>query len=184
MYWPFCDSTNLPNDLLQQLDEIYLYNPASSPTQKNNYLKKVLSLDNAVWFVNPSDPVSSGLYNKMSNAFIQENVYLGDYKFSPLAAHSIGQWSDQIESLGEDAVSENYQNTSREKEKHADESYRAHLHGFAVAQDLAKQQENQDEEVASEWNSSAKSVVRVERNTHTVVEDISLLYSFIKCSPN
>ena len=84
--------TNMPDDILKQLDEVYLYNPASSPFESNAYLDKILGMENCYWFVNPSDLVSSGLYNMMSDEFIEKHVYLGGYRWSPLAAHAITQW--------------------------------------------------------------------------------------------
>ena len=141
--------TNLPEDLLARLDEVYLFNPASSPTQSSDYLKRVLAMENTYWFVNPSDPVSSGLYNKMSNEFINNNqVYLGDYKFSALAAHSIGQWSKDLESQDAAEVAENYQNTSRDREKNPEESYRAHLKYLSAIQDAARQEASLAEPVS------------------------------------
>ena len=138
--------TNMPDSLKNQIDEFYLYNPASSPVESNKYLKSILNLERANWFVNPSDLVSSGLYNKMSNEFVEKHVYLGGYRWSPLTAHGLGQWSADIKKEDEETVAKNYQETSVDKQKNAEQSYRAHLRGLAKLQMAAENKEKQEAE--------------------------------------
>ena len=139
--------TNLPASIIGQLDEIYLFNPASSPEQSPDYLNKVLQQHpNTYWYINPSDVVSSGVYNQMSGDFVKKHVYLGNYRWSLLGAHTIDQWSTDIDSKDPEEVAENYEVTSRERQKNPDESYRAHLKGIIAQQELAKNEKKSEEE--------------------------------------
>ena len=72
------------------MNEVYLYNVASSPAQSKAQLQNIAN-QNAQYYVNASDLVSAGAYQNMSRETL-DNVYLGDYKYSPLAAHSLTQW--------------------------------------------------------------------------------------------
>ena len=74
------------------VDEVYMFNPASSAFQSTDYLKDEGNKKNYNYFINPSDIVSSGLYQQMSNDTIKNNTVLGSYKFSPLSAHSMSSW--------------------------------------------------------------------------------------------
>ena len=77
------------------IDEIFLFNPASSPFQSKDYLKKHANVDERItFFVNEGDMVSSGLYQQMDQNTLDNRVHVGDYRWSPLAAHGLGQWYD------------------------------------------------------------------------------------------
>ena len=77
----------------KHIDEIFLFNPASSPFQGVDYLKKHANEDQRItFFVNEGDMVSSGLYQQMSQDTLDTRLHIGEYRWSPLAAHDIGQW--------------------------------------------------------------------------------------------
>ena len=84
------------------IDEIFLFNPASSPLQGVDYLKKHANEDQRItFFVNEGDMVSSGLYQQMDQDTLDNRVHIGDYRWSPLAAHSLTQWYEEGEEEGE-----------------------------------------------------------------------------------
>lgn len=78
------------------MDEVFLFNVASSPLQSKNELQH-LGNQSAQYYVNSGDLVSSGAYGNMDRETIDNNLYLGDYKYSPMAAHSVSQWYDHDE---------------------------------------------------------------------------------------
>ena len=78
------------------IDEIFLFNPASSPFQGEDYLKEHANEDQRItFFINEGDMVSSGLYQQMGQDTLDNRVHIGDYRWSPLAAHSLTQWYDE-----------------------------------------------------------------------------------------
>ena len=78
------------------IDEIFLFNPASSPFQDVDYLKTHANEDERItFFINEGDMVSSGLYQQMDQNTLDNRVHVGDYRWSPLAAHSLTQWYDE-----------------------------------------------------------------------------------------
>ena len=137
--------TNMPSNLLQQIDETYLYNPASSPFESNAYLNKVLGMENTYWFVNESDLVSSGLFNLMSNEFIEKHVYLGGYRWSPLAAHALTQWYRYDE---EEEMTANNLVTNADARKNPKKVEQSHLQALAKIQALAEKKAKEDEAAA------------------------------------
>ena len=84
----------LQEDEKHNVDEVFMFNPASSAFQSSDYLREEGNRTNYNYYINPSDVVSHGLYQQMSNETIKNNTVLGSYKFSPLAAHSMDQWMD------------------------------------------------------------------------------------------
>ena len=76
--------TNLPMDIQERIDEVYLFNPASSPFMSNSYLDEIANeRSNYHYFLNPSDMVSSGLYNRITNETIKNQSL---YRRVPLVA--------------------------------------------------------------------------------------------------
>lgn len=75
------------------MDEVFLFNVASSPMQSEEQLSHVAN-QSANYYVNSGDMVSSGAYQHMDRETIDNNLYLGDYMWSPLASHSVSQWYD------------------------------------------------------------------------------------------
>ena len=73
------------------MNEVFLFNVASSPLQSEGELENIAN-QNAQYYVNSSDLVSSGAYGQMDRETIDNNLYLGDYTYSPIAAHSLTQW--------------------------------------------------------------------------------------------
>ena len=73
------------------VDNIYLFNPSSSPFQNSDILKQRANDEKYTYFINPSDVVSHGLYQQMSDDSISRN-YMGSYNWNLATAHSLGQW--------------------------------------------------------------------------------------------
>ena len=78
------------------VDNIYYFNPASSPFQNREILEERANDDKIQYFINPSDIISSGLYQKMNNATIDRS-FIGNYRWSPLSSHSLEQWYPDLE---------------------------------------------------------------------------------------
>ena len=76
------------------MDDVFLFNIASSPMQDKATLQAIANLD-ANYYINSGDLVSSGAYQNMNRETLDNNLYLGDYAWSPLAAHSLTQWYNQ-----------------------------------------------------------------------------------------
>ena len=74
------------------MDEIMLYNPASSPFQNTDKLRAFAHDDKIQWYMNVGDIVSNGLYQQFDQTHLEENVSMGPYRWSPLAAHSLSQF--------------------------------------------------------------------------------------------
>ena len=83
----------------KNVDEILLFNPASSGLQNKEILKERANNPQFSYFINQSDPVSHGIYQQMDKASIDRAV-IGDYKFSPLTAHSMSQWVEPSSDIG------------------------------------------------------------------------------------
>jgi len=76
------------------MNEVFLFNVASSPLQSEGQLENIAN-QNAQYYVNSSDLVSSGAYGRMNRETIDNNLYLADYTYSPIAAHSLTQWYNE-----------------------------------------------------------------------------------------
>ena len=126
--------TNLPLEIQQKIDEVYLFNPASSAFQDREYLEDIANeRDNYMYFINPSDVVSSGIYNVMSDENINEgNVYLGDYFWSPLAAHDVVAWAPDLDEKDKELW------TPKENAAH-------HAHLQAMAKEKSREGEEEGE---------------------------------------
>ena len=73
-------------------DDIFLFNPASSPLQDTNYLRTNANDDRYTYFINQGDLVSSGLYQQMNQDTMDNRVHMGPYRYDPLQAHYMDQW--------------------------------------------------------------------------------------------
>ena len=73
-------------------NKLYLFNPGSSPFQDTDVLERYANLPNATYFYNSGDVVSDGIRQQASKETLQDNIYFGDYRWSPFAAHSLTQW--------------------------------------------------------------------------------------------
>ena len=140
--------TNLPQELQEHIDEVYLFNPASSDFMDDDYLSEIANNDKYTYFINPSDIVSGGIWNKMDHDTVDNN-YIGHYRWSPLAAHSMSQWVTDLEDDEIDIDSP--ENVSKREE------YKAQLHSRlrsdakaierARKEDEAREEEAREEEV-------------------------------------
>ena len=72
-------------------DKILLFNPASSPFQNSEYLEEQANNEDYTFFINPNDLVSKALWQKMEEEQVN-NSYIAHPTYSPLSAHSMGQW--------------------------------------------------------------------------------------------
>lgn len=73
-------------------DQLFLNNPASSPLQNPNVVQNFANLPNATYLLNSGDIVSDGLRQQMNENTLENNVYFGDYRWSPISAHSNTAW--------------------------------------------------------------------------------------------
>ena len=48
------------------------------------------------YFISPSDLVSNGLFQQMSNESVNNN-YISNYQFSPLSSHQLNQWYRNVD---------------------------------------------------------------------------------------
>ena len=73
------------------MDDVFLFNPASSPTQSTEILREQANRD-AFYFINQGDIVSNGMYQQMERETLDNNVFTGPYIYAPWSAHSVTQW--------------------------------------------------------------------------------------------
>ena len=76
------------------VQDSYLFNPASSPFQGVDYLRENANDPRFTYFLNQGDTVSSGLYQQFSDESM-ERVHVSGYRWDPISAHSLGQWVDE-----------------------------------------------------------------------------------------
>lgn len=79
------------NSTHKNADQIYMFNPASSPVMNADYLEKIANNPKYTYFINPSDPVSSALFSKM-NKKKTDSSFIAPFTYSQVASHSLGQW--------------------------------------------------------------------------------------------
>ena len=87
-------------------DDMYLFNPASSPFQSVEYLKENANDDRYTYFINQGDLVSSGLYQQMNQDTMDNRVHMGPYRYDPLQSHYMAQWVSEEEQEQEKAKDE------------------------------------------------------------------------------
>ena len=124
---------NLPLDVQEKIDDVYMWNPASSAFQNTQYLKEQANNEKYTYFMNPSDVVSNGLWQQMSHDTIDNQAYIGGYRWSPLAAHSMSQWSPDLTEENEEEMARRYEETDprgTDPDLAAD-MFRVHLMGKA-----------------------------------------------------
>jgi hypothetical protein len=73
-------------------DDVYIFNPGSSPMQNDAYERDMANNEQYSYFVNHGDPISANLVQHMSHDTVQNNTVFGDYQYSPIGSHSITQW--------------------------------------------------------------------------------------------
>ena len=84
------------------MNDIYFFNPASSPLQNTGMLQQYGNDPSTWYFVNQGDIVSNALYQQMNPLTFDTQVSLGPYVYSPLAAHSLSQWFPDSINLSDD----------------------------------------------------------------------------------
>ena len=72
------------------VDDVYLFNPASSFTQSKDHIKENVSNPKVDLFLNTNDPVSA-YYSQ--NLGASQNVWWAPFLYNPAAAHSLNQWT-------------------------------------------------------------------------------------------
>jgi hypothetical protein len=78
---------------LEGLEDVYLFNPASSPFQDKSAVRDIVDSDyNVKYFLNTSDVVSNYFSQNMTPEEIDAHVKYGRFAKSPLAAHGLAQW--------------------------------------------------------------------------------------------
>ena len=88
----------------ENLDTATLYNPASSPFMGADYLKETANDPQYDYYINPSDLVSEALWHQMDSDAV-DRTHIGQYNWSPFAAHSVSQWHPDFETPPEKEVS-------------------------------------------------------------------------------
>ena len=78
------------------VDKIMLFNPASSGLQDSKVLNERANNPKFEYFINPSDTISHGIYQQMTNEKVKDSV-ISDYKWSPVNAHSMSQWVEDTD---------------------------------------------------------------------------------------
>jgi len=73
-------------------DEVFMFNPASSPAQNDQFEKLYANNEQYSYFVNHGDLVSANLIQFMTPETLQNNVQFGSYVWSPVGAHSLTNW--------------------------------------------------------------------------------------------
>lgn len=73
-------------------NEVFMFNPASSPGQSNDYETTFANDDQYHWYINHGDMVSNNLLQFMDEDTVNNRVQFGHYYYSPVAAHSVSQW--------------------------------------------------------------------------------------------
>jgi hypothetical protein len=79
----------------QHWDDVYIFNPGSSPMQNDAYEQAMANNDQYQYYVNHGDPISANLVHFMSQDTVQNSTWFGDYQYSPIGSHSITQWYPQ-----------------------------------------------------------------------------------------
>ena len=69
-----------------------MYNPASSPTQSNQFETEMGNNPQYQYYINHNDPISANLLEHMNENTISNQTVFGDYYYSPMASHGIQQW--------------------------------------------------------------------------------------------
>ena len=86
------------NSVHQKSDKVYLYNSASSPLMSSDYLTRIANDKNVTHFINPSDPISEAVFDKMTPDTITKS-YVAPYSYSQLSSHSVSQWHKNLEDV-------------------------------------------------------------------------------------
>ena len=97
------------NGTHKNADSIYLYSPASSPLMDVDYLKQQANDERYTYFLNESDGVSEAYWHQMSDDYVNSNVYVAPYAYSPIQAHGVSQYYPDLEPLGENEGGEGEQ---------------------------------------------------------------------------
>ena len=112
------------------MDEVILYNPASSPFQNTDMLEEFANDTDVIWYVNQGDVVSNAVYQQFSDETLENDVHLSDYRYDPLSAHSLTQFFN--ENINE--------SDSKPKETHYDDE-KPSFDTAEMAQDTPETQE-------------------------------------------
>lgn len=74
------------------VEDIYLFSPASSPFQSVSSLKEEANDPRLHFFLNEGDMVASALYQQMNEETVNERLHVAPFMWSPLSAHGLTQW--------------------------------------------------------------------------------------------
>jgi hypothetical protein len=79
------------------VDDLYLFNPASSPFQDKQIVRDVVENTsyNTKYYLNTGDVVSNYFGQLMTPQEISSSVSYGRYAKSPLASHGLAQWVEE-----------------------------------------------------------------------------------------
>ena len=71
--------------------EFYAFNPASSPSQPKEHIRKNLERKNAEFYLNSNDIVSK-TYLQLAKETESDRIAIGKFLRNPISAHKLGQW--------------------------------------------------------------------------------------------
>ena len=98
------------------VDEVFLFNPASSPFQSDEYLKKMANDEKYQYFINQGDLVSKGIWQKMDSDTL-DRVHIGPYRWDPVHCHFLDQWGVLEPEKEEEGAEEKKEDAEDEKEE-------------------------------------------------------------------
>jgi hypothetical protein len=80
-------------DQYSGLEEIYLFNPASSPAQDKTHIRKIIGDQRVQLFLNKGDVVSN-YFSQNLKPDEQHRVHYGRFSRAPQNAHGLAQWTE------------------------------------------------------------------------------------------
>jgi hypothetical protein len=93
----------------EHMEDIFMFNPASSPTQGVDMLKEYGNDPHTWYFMNQGDIISHGVYQQMDDVTFDTQVSLGEYVYSASAAHSMKQWYPENVAASDDVFKQQQQ---------------------------------------------------------------------------
>ena len=83
-----CDFVFTELDHSDHWDQLYMFNPGSSPAQSSSQLEVYGNIPNASYFYNSGDMIGDSLRQQADSVTLENNTYFGPYRWSPWSAHS------------------------------------------------------------------------------------------------
>ena len=87
-----CDFVFTELDHMDHWDQLYMFNPGSSPAQSSSKLEEYANIPNASYFFNTGDMIGDSIRQQADSVTLENNTYFGPYRWAPWSAHSMSQW--------------------------------------------------------------------------------------------